>query len=87
MIDWELSSIDFWVSFGESKPFPVTIYKKGAEWTFDLYPIEALTPKQQAAVVEFVRERKRDVAELWKPNMNTRLSWRPEHLRRKSKER
>lgn len=77
MIDYEVGSVDFWVSFGgkDSKPFPVTVYRKQSQWLHDAHPPKDLTEKQQQEVAAFVKERIGDMKHIWNGNMKTRLRW------------
>lgn len=76
MIDFEVGSVDFWVTVGDKgKPFPVTVYRSNGDWIHDAYPSKAFTEKEQIEVSAFVKERISDLRYLWKSNMTTRLRW------------
>lgn len=75
MIDFEVGDIDFWVAFDGGKPFPVTIYRNNGTWCHHAYPNGTLSDKQRIELEGFVKERTRDMMDMWKSNMTTRLRW------------
>lgn len=75
MIDWEVSSVDFWVSFNDKKPFPLTLFRRQAEWVHETHAPEAFTNEEQTAINGFVKERISDLKYVWKQNMVSRLRW------------
>lgn len=74
MIDWELGSVDCWVSLNNKKPFPITIYRKKGEWKYDAHAT-ALTDKEKIELEGFVKNQLSDLKHLWRLNMSTRLAW------------
>lgn len=83
MIDWELGSIDYWVSVDGGKPFPITMYRKNGEWKQDVHTRKKLTESQQIELLGFFKEREQEITSIWKAYIQTRLKWTEQHVHRK----
>lgn len=73
MIDFEVGDAVFWLSLDGGKPFPINIYCKKGEWTYQAH--KDLTKEENIKVSTFVKDIIRDMKSLWKQNMHTRLPW------------
>lgn len=74
MIDYEVGSTIFWVSFEGKKPFPINVYRKNGDWTYQAHGHFSTT--ERIEIEAFVKERLHDMYEQWKPHMKTRLTWK-----------
>jgi hypothetical protein len=84
VLDWEVGDVTAWVSLDQSKPFPVTIYKKGEQWQWDAHQ-EGLTDKDRIQIEAFVKDILQGMNEQFRPNMKRRLLWDTAKIRRKKK--
>ena len=74
MLSYELGDVTFWVEINSRKPFPIIIYRKHGEWTFDAIT-QSLTSEESTLVQGFFREITQDLERTWDKHTKVNLNW------------
>lgn len=84
MLDWEFGDMVAWVSIDSCKPFPVNIYKKNEQWSWQAHK-DNLTTEERIEIEAFVKDTLNVLQIEWKPNMKRRLNWDTTRLKKRKK--
>jgi hypothetical protein len=74
VLSYELGDVTFWVEIDKRKPFPIVIYRKDGDWTYDAIT-QSLTTQEQTLVQGFFRERTQDLDRVWGKHTKVNLNW------------